>query len=141
MLRRLTKLATLSPRRHSFLVRAAYHLALARIDFGRKPARDILDGLQKKQVSGASAASAVDVAMLSWAVKAAASGVPWRSDCLIQSMAADRWLRRHGIVPDFRLGVSPSAAGSLLAHAWVELDGRVLTGGDDISHYEILIRS
>lgn len=143
MLRRLKKLATLSPRQHAYLVKAVLHLGRARIDFGRKPAKDILDALQMKETARATAIAAypVDVAMLSWAIKAAASGVPWRSDCLIQSMATDRWLRRCGIVPDFRLGVSPCGEGTLLAHAWVELDGVVLTGGDDIGHYEVLIAS
>lgn len=141
MLRRLRKLAALSPRQHAYLIRAALHLASARINFGRKPAKEILDGLQAKHGTERRFPPSVDVVLLSWAIKAAAQGVPWRSDCLIQSMAADHWLRRHGIAPDFRLGVSPSADGSLLAHAWLELDGVVLTGGDDVAHYEVLIAS
>lgn len=135
---RLARLAALSPRQHGYLLQAAFHLTRARLDLQRKPARDILSALQRQ--SGPDRASAdVDVALLSWAIKAAASGVPWRSDCLIQSMAADRWLRRHGIAADFRLGVKPVAGGSILAHAWLEIDGVVLTGGDDITTYDVLI--
>jgi hypothetical protein len=140
ILRRLARLAVLSPRQHAYLMQAAFHLARARRDFGRQSARDILYALQRQPDPGLPRSN-VDVPMVSWAIRAAASGVPWRSDCLIQSMAADRWLRRHGIVAAFRLGVSPSAEGMLLAHAWLELDGIVLTGDDDIAHYEVLIAS
>ncbi len=135
---RLARLAVLSPRQHSYLLRAALYLAQARIDLGRRPAKDILEELQRQSRPARPSAGA-DAAMLSWAIKAAASGVPWRSDCLIQTLAADRWLRRHGIAANFRLGVKPAAGGSILAHAWLELDGVVLTGGDDIATYDVLI--
>ena len=36
-----------------------------------------------------------DVERLAWAIAIAAEHVPWRSDCLVRVLAADRWLRRQ----------------------------------------------
>jgi hypothetical protein len=30
-------------------------------------------------------------------------------------------------------------SGKLLAHAWIEVDGTIITGGDDISGYDVII--
>jgi Transglutaminase-like superfamily len=37
-------------------------------------------------------------------------------------------LRRRGFVTDLRIGVMRGDSGRLEAHAWVELDGRILIG-------------
>ena len=68
---------------------------------------------------------------LSWAIGAAAARVPWRSDCLLQAMAADRWLRRCGMQPEFFLGVTKDAGGQLEAHAWLRCGDAMVTGADD----------
>lgn len=71
-----------------------------------------------------------------WAVAAASAHVPWRSDCLIQAMAASRWLRRHGYRPVFHLGAARSTEDGLIqAHAWLSLDGGVILGGDESSRF------
>ena len=53
-----------------------------------------------------------------------------RSDCLLKAMAADRWLRRCQLHPSFFLGVAKNEAGHFAAHAWLRLNGTVVTGGD-----------
>ena len=138
-LQNLRKLAAMTPRQQAYLLTAVRHLAWARLEFGRRPAGEFLARLQDRPRDGTRKGSRFDVALASWAIGAAASGVPWRSDCLIQSMAADRWLRHNGIVADFRLGVTSSANGSILGHAWIELDGVVLTGGSSVEKYQVLI--
>jgi Transglutaminase-like superfamily len=70
----------------------------------------------------------VDVQRLSWAIVAAAQRVPWRSDCLIQAIAADRWLRRHQLRPDFYLGVAKDKHGTFAAHAWLCYGDLIVTG-------------
>ena len=135
----LRKLISLTSRQQCFLARASWHLGRARIDFGRHSANQIVETLRKARTPAQAPVSAADVALISWAIRTAASAVPWRSDCLIQSMAADHWLRRLGVVPDFRLGVKAAPGGTLLAHAWIEVDGMVLTGGDATELYEVLI--
>ncbi len=57
--------------------------------------------------------------------------MPWRSDCLLQAMAADRWLRRFGMQPEFFLGVAKDAGGRLQAHASLRCGDAMVTGADD----------
>lgn len=65
-------------------------------------------------------------------VRATAAILPWRADCLPQAMAAAAMLRATGI--PYRLSIGwPDRAKSLedqpmLAHAWVEAGGRIVTG-------------
>ena len=50
--------------------------------------------------------TAVDVERVSLAITLPARYVPWHSDCLVQVMAANRWLREHDVRADFQLGVA-----------------------------------
>ncbi len=65
-------------------------------------------------------------------VRASAALVPWRADCLPQAMAAAALLRMAAI--PYRLSIGwpdrePSLARRpMLAHAWVEAGGRIVTG-------------
>jgi hypothetical protein len=136
---RSMKFARLDPLRRRYLYEAIGHLAWARLELRRKPAGAILDGLQRNiSTESADHKDADDLALLSWAIRAGGSGVPWRSDCLVQSLAADRWLMRKGIVHNFRLGVRQGDSGQVLAHAWIEVDGFIITGGDEIVDYRLL---
>lgn len=54
--------------------------------------------------------------------------VPWRSDCLIQAIAAKMWLNSLGIPSECRLAADAKPSG-LCAHAWLLSDGQVVTGG------------
>jgi len=136
---KLGKLLSLTPRQHAYLIIAVGYLARARIAFGTAPAKEILARLQDGPETAADDHGALDVELLRWAIRAAADAVPWRADCLIQSMAADRWLRRHGIVPAFKLGIKADDHGAMLGHAWLEVDGEVVTGGAAVEDYKRLI--
>ena len=56
--------------------------------------------------------------------------VPWRADCFVQALAAERWLRREGIATDLFLGVRKDPAAGIQFHAWLKHGDRVVTGGD-----------
>jgi hypothetical protein len=60
---------------------------------------------------------------IAWLVKGASAVVFLR--CLPRSLALRRILARRGIASDVRIGVQ-TADGVLLAHAWVECQGRAL---------------
>lgn len=139
--RRLFKLFRFTRRQHGLVAMAALELARARFALARIPAKEIIAELQDRTAPASRPEATGDVAAISWAVRTAAAGVPWRSDCLVQSLAASRWLKREGVMPEFRLGVTSSADGSLRAHAWLELDGVVLTGGEDVADYAVLLKS
>ena len=97
------------------------HFAVAQVDIFaefRRPFAAIA-----KQKPGAP-----DLVHLSWAIAVAARHVPWRADCLIQAMAANRYLSRYGIRPEFFVGVDKEAGGALLSHAWLKCGDRLLTG-------------
>jgi hypothetical protein len=70
-----------------------------------------------------------------WAVDAVGRRLP-RATCLVRALALQHLLRQQGIAGQMRLGVAH--AGSFKAHAWVEVDGIPLTGGDDLSAYRVL---
>jgi hypothetical protein len=65
---------------------------------------------------------------LEWAVQAAARRVP-EATCLTQGLAVQILLGRLGQLSDLRLGVARKADGTFEAHAWVEINGRVVCGG------------
>ncbi len=64
------------------------------------------------------------------AVRAAARRLLGERPCLPQALAVRYWLKRSGRESVLRLGVTKDDAGRLKAHAWLELDGRVLIGGE-----------
>jgi hypothetical protein len=119
----LKRVANLSFLDWRYLTIAVKELLIARIRYAARPIGEILRELQGEGLppegGSRSRASDVDATRLSWAIGAVAARVPWRSDCLLQVMAADRWLRRRQLRPDFFLGVSKNSAGTLKAHAWL----------------------
>jgi len=62
--------------------------------------------------------------------------VPWRSDCLIQALAARRWLARAAAPSDVCIGVRKDEQG-FQAHAWLKVGERIVTGGDISSYAEL----
>ena len=65
-----------------------------------------------------------------WAIAVAARYVPWRSDCLVQALAARAWLTRHGIESRLVLGVPGQKGPRFEAHAWLLSHGIAVTGGN-----------
>lgn len=64
---------------------------------------------------------------ITWAMARAQRVVP-RATCLPQALAAEALLTRGGLAADLQIGVMKTADGKLLAHAWVESDGRIVVG-------------
>lgn len=56
--------------------------------------------------------------------------LPWRADCLVQALAARRWLAGHAVPSRIRLGSRKGAADRFEAHAWLTVGDRVVTGWD-----------
>lgn len=65
-----------------------------------------------------------------WAIAVAARYVPWRSDCLVQALAARDWLTSHGIESRLAIGVPHQKGAQFEAHAWLLSYGITVTGGD-----------
>lgn len=74
------------------------------------------------------------IARIALTVPNVARYMPFRSDCLVQALAARRWLARHGIASGLSIGVRKTEEEPFAAHAWLEAGGVIVTGGD-ISGY------
>jgi len=55
---------------------------------------------------------------------------PVQASCLRQSLVLHGWLRRRGLNPEIVIGVRRDGGAALDAHAWIELDGISLDGGE-----------
>ena len=66
---------------------------------------------------------------IKWSIEAVSRRVPG-THCLIQSFAAVRLLREYGYPAEIKFGVA-KPHGNFSAHAWVELDGKVIIGGTE----------
>jgi len=73
---------------------------------------------------------------LAWAVRAAGRRVP-RATCLVQALALELLLVRAGHAAELRIGVAREGDG-LMAHAWVESDGRCLLEGSERTRFSPL---
>jgi Transglutaminase-like superfamily len=69
-------------------------------------------------------------ATIVWAVEAASRFVP-RANCLTQALAAQIMLQRHGHSATLCLGVQRTPARPFRAHAWLELNGEIILGGEE----------
>ena len=80
------------------------------------------------------------VGRIKWGVPAAARHLPFRSTCLVESLAAEAMLMRRGVPCALRLGVrSRESRGVLDAHAWVEWRGGIVAGAvDGLDEYAVL---
>lgn len=124
--------AGLPPRAWLDLVRATFELMRARVTVGRSPARSLLQMNPSGTPSLPSMPLAAEqerlVERVAFAIPCMGARVPWRSDCLIQALAAQRWLAGAGISAPIDVGVRTD--GAFEAHAWLVAGGQIVTGGD-----------
>ena len=138
--KQIKELISLDDRQRRYLFGAVHELLVARWCFSRHSIERILRELHVRQSSGpVGNDERFDINYASWALAVASRHVPWRADCLIQAMAAHRWLKRHGLVSEFYVGVAKQNGGALIAHAWLKVGDLNVTGGS-VSQYSIIAR-
>jgi len=132
-MRKIQRLACLELSDWCFLLIASVELLAARVRISAVPAgkllRELRAPLSVTHKCNRARLARADVERLAWAIAIAAEHVPWRSDCLVRVLAADRWLRRHYIRADFYLGVTKDEQGALVSHAWLRYGDVTVTGG------------
>lgn len=75
---------------------------------------------------------------VSHTVRSCAKYVPFAS-CLTQALATKTLLRLNGQISDLRIGVDKDENGKLIAHAWIEIDSKIIIGGSpELSRYTVL---
>lgn len=124
----------------TYALRALFELVRARIIFTRLEAKAIPLRNQASK-AGASDDCRTNEAMLAritYVIPRLSDRLPWRSDCLIQAVAAQNWLMASRIPSEIRIGVENPKDGEFGAHAWLVHGERVITGGD-IARYQLLL--
>jgi hypothetical protein len=118
---------------------AAWELALANRAFRRIPPGELPLLARDETADAGKAPSALQHALverIAYAVPIMGLRVPWRSDCVVQALAARRWLARRGIGSHLCIGVRNGEQG-FQAHAWLKVGDRIVTGGDVSSYAEL----
>jgi Transglutaminase-like superfamily len=131
--RSLLKLAARTSAERRLLAEAALLLAITRLAVALLPFRRtarLLGLAPGALVSDPDAAQMREAELIGWAVRAAASRLPWRGTCLTQALTASVLLHRRGIPAALHLGVAKDVAApeGLAAHAWVGCGNKILVG-------------
>lgn len=124
-------------------IRAAFELALARISLRSVTGDTVMQLNTAAQQPAGGPAAAINpriVVNVGWIVPRIAARLPWRADCLVQALAARRWLLSQGIGTEIVIGIDRSPAEGLLAHAWLRHGNQTVTGGD-VSRYAVLVEA
>lgn len=122
-------------------LRGLFELVRARIAFSRLQARAIVARNHAVAASARRDAACADPALaprIGYIIPRISARLPWRSDCVIQAMAAQNWLAAHGLASEIQIGVELPQPGPFGAHAWLVHNGAVVTGGD-IARYDLLL--
>lgn len=128
------RLARLDRRTARDLLRATWELAVARWRLAASRPADLLQSSVQADAAPAGPASGDQAKRVAFAIGAMGARVPWRSDCLVQALAGQRWLARLGIASDLFVGVKPPAAANLDAHAWLKVGDEVVIGGETAAY-------
>ncbi len=121
-----------------FAVRAAIELVRARAVF-RKITVPAIQARNAVNAPGVVPETADPLlGWIAYIMPRAARRMPFRSDCLVQALAAQSWLASHGISSAIMIGAERPADKPFAAHAWLTCGSRVITGGD-VAHYTALI--
>lgn len=130
------------PRLLVLAMRGLIDLAVARVELSRIRPRGVLERNRKaamlpsaRRAPGQLARSCDEAAFI---ISRMAARVPWRSDCLVQALAGQRWLARQGIASEIVVGTAKGADGTFDAHAWLRQGDRIVLGGD-ISRFQPLL--
>ncbi len=136
LLRDIRMLLGLSPSTWLDLLHAIFELGIARYRLGAQPPKHLLQRarqLGQPTTMPPREASAI-AARVAFAIPRVAARLPWRADCFIQAMAAQRWLQGKGIPSALMIGTRKDVSGGFQAHAWLTSNEQIITGGD-ISGY------
>ena len=121
------------------VARAAAELAIARFRLATSnPATLVSPGTSPPRPQNGDPAGAAILDRVAWVIPRVAARLPWRADCLVQALAARRWLDRKGIATTLVLGARPGDVTGVHAHAWLRHGERVIIGGevDDFREFE-----
>ena len=136
----LRKFFSLPVQEQHILVKAFFLLIMIRLGLWMLPFRTlqkILERLFHYPVT--SNWQSLSPEKVSWAVSTVSWYVP-SSTCLAQALTLQALLSREGIHSDLAIGVARDDVTGITAHAWLEIDGTVIIGGQERDRYTRLKR-
>ena len=136
------KIFALSLEDFFFLCLICTSLLVARGVFFFQPAETLIATLRKTD-AGDTPPSKKErdyISRLSRGMAMAAARLPWRTDCLIQCLAAKWLLRRKNIPSQFFLAIDKVSKTEISAHAWVKI-GNVSIPADRYAHMNIVAQT
>jgi len=74
---------------------------------------------------------------IGWAIAVAARCIPG-SKCLVQAIAGRNLLASYGFSGAIHIGVAKDSRNWLSAHAWVEVEGQTVIGGDTAAYAPLI---
>jgi hypothetical protein len=122
-------------------VRALFELVRARLAFARLAAADIVarNRAAARAVRGPRPGDdAAMLARIAYVIPRLSARLPWRSDCVIQAIAAQNWLTAKGLPSEIRIGVERPEGSGFGAHACLVHGEEVVTGGE-VARYVVLL--
>lgn len=114
------------------VIRAVVALARANRSLGGLAVRDLTHGVGGLPLppAGSARPDPLLAERLAYVIPRVGRRVPWRSDCLVQALAARQRLAAAGIASALHIGTRKDAAGQFEAHAWLTVGDLVVTGWD-----------
>jgi Transglutaminase-like superfamily len=130
-MKRFCRLLAFPPAERLLLVKTALLLAVIRLGLRLLPFRALLWLLNgaARAPRGLSEGPRFSPERIASAVTVTGPYMLNERPCLTQALAVRLLLVRRGYPARLRLGVTRGERGEVLAHAWVESDGRVIIGG------------
>jgi len=130
-MRRLRRFLGLPTADRRLLIEAALFLGVVRLGLKLLPFQTLWTLLNRmpKARLGPGSRDPRAAERLAWAIATAGPYLVGSRPCLPQALAAQLLLVRRGFPARLRLGVVKGDRGEVLAHAWMETEGRVVVGG------------
>lgn len=121
------------------LIKAAVLLGGVRLSLWLLPfptARSLIDRASRR--SRRLAGDPLSVDQIAWTVEVASRVVPGGGHCLSKALSAQILLLRRGYPAEVRYGAVKESTADFIAHAWLESDGRIVIGGENLNRYATL---
>jgi hypothetical protein len=125
---KLLRFLRLKPRDRHLLLYTLILLSFIRLGFVLFRFVQLQNILRKFSHSSPQITPTVSILTLLWAVDAASAMMPGGVKCLARALTMDVLMRRHGYLPDLRIGVIKGPEGQPQFHAWLEYQGQVVIG-------------
>lgn len=140
---RLRKFVSLSAIDRRLLIEAACFLGVIRILLRLLAFPTLWRLLNSARWSsfGLAASNRSSLDRITWAITVTSPYMLGVRPCLPQALAAQLLLVRRGFPARLHLGVAKGDLGQVRAHAWIETDGKIVTGGSqpELERYKALL--